>query len=65
MTLAFPSAEPVVGYLNSVREPIERHVGQPFDFGAALDEVAARVERVISAEGRFRAISRGGVFVCR
>lgn len=63
--LAFPSAQPVVDYLDSIREPVTRHVGEPFDFDAVLGDVAARVERVIRVQGCFRATSRSGVFVCR
>jgi len=63
--LAFPTAEPVLGYLNSVRDPIERSIGEPFSFDAVLDDVAGHVEQVIRAQGCFRAASRMGVFVCR
>ena len=63
--LAFPSAQPVVGYLNSIREPIERFVGEPFGFDAMLGGIASRIEKVIRAQGCFRAASRSGVFVCR
>jgi SAM-dependent methyltransferase len=63
--LAFPMAEPVLGYLNSVRDPIERSVGESFSFDAVLDDVAGHVEQVIRAQGCFRAASRMGVFVCR
>ncbi len=63
--LAFPSAGPVVGYLDSVREPILRGLGEPVDFDAALSDVAARVSQVIRADGRFRTTSRSGVFACR
>jgi hypothetical protein len=65
VSLSFPEAQPVTAYLGSVREPILSHIGEPFDFDAALDEVAARVERVTQAQGRFRATDRSGVFVCR
>lgn len=64
-TLAFPSAQPVVGYLDSVREPVLRLVGEPFDFDAVLDDIAGRVDRVIAAEGSFRTTTRSGVFACR
>ena len=63
--LAFPSAQPVVGYLNSIRAPIERLVGEPFSFGAVLGGIASRIEQVIRGQGCFRAASRSGVFVCR
>ncbi len=62
---AFPSAHPLVAYLSSIREPVISHVGEPLDFDAALDQVAARVERIIRDEGSFRTVSCGGVFACR
>lgn len=65
VTLAFPTAQPVVAYLNSIREPIEHTVGEPFSFDAALGNVAARVEQVIRTQGCFRTASHSGVFVCR
>jgi hypothetical protein len=65
VTLALPSAQPVIRYLNSVREPIERHVGEPLSFDALLDGISARIEQVIRVQGCFRAASRSGVFVCR
>jgi SAM-dependent methyltransferase len=63
--LSFPDAEPILGYLDSLREPIMASMGEPFDFDAALDDVAARAEQVIRADGRFRTTFRAGVFVCR
>jgi hypothetical protein len=63
--LSIPGAGPVVTYLGSVRDPVLSYVGAKFDFDAALDDVAARVEEIVQAEGRFRAVSRSGVFVCR
>lgn len=63
--LAFPEAQPVADYLASVREPIERTVGEPFSFDAALNTVTARVEQVIREQGRFRTTFRSGVFLCR
>lgn len=65
VSLSFPRAEPVVRYLDSLREPILAHIAEPFDFGAALSEVATRVDHIIRSEGRFRAMFRTGVFVCR
>jgi ubiquinone/menaquinone biosynthesis C-methylase UbiE len=65
LTLSLPEAQPVTAYLGTVCEPLLSHIGEPFDFDAALDEVAARVQRVIQAEGRFRATGRTGLFVCR
>lgn len=62
--LSFPQAEPVVAHLDSLREPILAHIAEPFDFGAALSEVATRVDDIVRSEGRFRAMFRTGVFVC-
>ncbi|MGP0028206.1 MAG: hypothetical protein ACLPKE_33350, partial [Streptosporangiaceae bacterium] len=47
--LAFPSPRSVVAYLGSIREPVISHVGEPLDFDAVLDQVAARVERAAAA----------------
>jgi ubiquinone/menaquinone biosynthesis C-methylase UbiE len=63
--LSFPEAEPVVGYIASIREPILANVAEPFDFDAALADVAIHVDQVIRTDGRFRATFRTGVFVCR
>jgi SAM-dependent methyltransferase len=63
--LAIPGPEPVVAYLDSVREPMVREVGGRLDFDLVLAEVAAGVDQAVRAEGRFRTTSRGGVFVCR
>ncbi len=63
--LAIPSAEPLVAYLGSIREPVLRYIGEPLDFDAVLGEVAARVKEVIRERGTFRAVNRSGVFVCR
>jgi SAM-dependent methyltransferase len=63
--LAFPAAQPVRDYLDSLREPSLAHVGRPVDFDAVLDEVCARIDAVIAADGRFLATFRTGVFACR
>jgi SAM-dependent methyltransferase len=65
LTLSIPGPEPVVAYLDSVREPILSHVGRQFDFDAALADVAARVSQEVAEHGSFRATARSGVFVCR
>ncbi len=63
--LSIPSAEPVVAYVASIRDPSRAHVGGPPDFDAVLDDIAARVEQVIQAQGSFRATTHMGVFACR
>jgi SAM-dependent methyltransferase len=65
LSLAFPHAQPVRDYLDSLREPILAHVGEPVDFDAVLDEVCARVEAVVTADGCFQDAFRSGVFACR
>jgi SAM-dependent methyltransferase len=65
MPLSIPSAQPVTGYVNSVREPTLAWIGEPVDFDAVLDDVAVKIEEVIQGQGSFRATSRMGVFVCR
>jgi SAM-dependent methyltransferase len=65
LTLVQADAEPVVTYLDSIREPVLRYLGEPLDFDAVLGLVAARVEEVIRVRGTFRAVNRSGVFVCR
>jgi SAM-dependent methyltransferase len=64
MSLSIPSAQPVITYVASIREPTLARIGEPLDFDAVLDDIAARVERVIRAKGSFRATSHMGVFIC-
>jgi hypothetical protein len=63
--MSIPAAQPVLAYLDSVREPVMAYIGEPFDFDAVLDDVAVRVDQVIQAQGRFRATTHMGVFTCR
>jgi SAM-dependent methyltransferase len=63
--LSIPSAQPVITYVASIREPTVALVGQPLDFDAVLDDIAARVEQVIQDQGSFRATTHMGVFICR
>jgi SAM-dependent methyltransferase len=65
LALSIPGPEPVVAYLDSVREPILSYVGEQFDFDAALAGVAAQVSREVAERGSFRATARSGVFACR
>ena len=63
--LSIPAAQPVIGYVGSIREPILAWIGEPLDFDAVLDDIAVKVERVIQAQGSFRTSTRMGVFICR
>ena len=62
--LSIPSAQPVLAYVDSIREPLLASVGGALDFDAVLADIAAEVDRSIQAEGSFRTASHMGVFVC-
>jgi SAM-dependent methyltransferase len=63
--LSIPGAQPVIAYVASIREPSLAWIGEPLDFDAVLDDIAAQVGRVIQAQGSFRTSTQMGVFVCR
>jgi SAM-dependent methyltransferase len=63
--LSIPAPEPVVTYVASLREPLLAWVGEPLDFDAVLDDIAAQVRQAIQAQGSFPTTSHMGVFVCR
>jgi len=63
--LSIPTAQPVITYVASIREPIFVWIGEPLDFGAVLDDIAVKVEQVIQARGSFQATTHMGVFICR
>jgi hypothetical protein len=65
VALSIPTAQPVIAYAGSIREPILARIGEPLDFDAGLGDIAAQVDQVIQAQGSFRTTSRSGVFVCR
>jgi len=65
LPLSIPSAEPVIAYVASIREPTLALVGQPLDFDAVLGDIAAKVEQEIQAQGSFTATGHSGVFICR
>ena len=65
VSLSIPSAEPVIAYVASIREPSLAWVGEPLDFDVVLDDIAVRVEQIIQDHGSFRATSHMGVFICR
>jgi SAM-dependent methyltransferase len=65
VTLSVPGPEPVVAYIDSVREPILSYVGEQFDFDAALAQAAASVSREVAERGAFRVTASSGVFACR
>jgi SAM-dependent methyltransferase len=62
--LSIPAAQPVISYVDSIREPILAWIGEPLDFDAVLSDIAAKVEQVIQAQGSFRTSTRMGVFIC-
>lgn len=63
--LSIPSAQPVIAYIKSIREPVLAWVGKPLDFDAVLGDIAVKVEEVIAVQGSFRATTHMGVFICR
>lgn len=63
--LSIPTAQPIITYVASIRDPILAWIGEPLAFDAVLDDIAVKVEQAIQAQGRFRATSRMGVFICR
>lgn len=65
LSLSIPTAQPVIAYVASVREPILAWIGEPLDFDAVLDDIATKVEQVIQVQGSFRATTHMGVFICR
>jgi len=62
--LLIPSAQPVVTYVGSIREPTLAAVREPLDFDVVLDDIAMMVDQVIQANGSFRATCHMGVFIC-
>ncbi len=65
VALSIPSAQPVITYIGSIREPTLALIGEPLDFDAVLGDIAVKVEQVIHAQGSFRTTSHSGVYVCR
>ncbi len=65
LPLSIPSAQPVIAYVASIREPILARIGEPLDFDTVLGDIAAGVEQAIRDQGSFRTISNMGVFICR
>jgi SAM-dependent methyltransferase len=65
VALSIPSAQPVITYVGSMREPTLALIGEPLDFDAVLGDIAVKVEEVIRARGSFRATTHMGVFICR
>jgi ubiquinone/menaquinone biosynthesis C-methylase UbiE len=65
LALSIPTAQPIIAYIGSIREPILARIGELLDFDAVLVDVATQVEQVIQAQGSFRATGRSGVFICR
>jgi SAM-dependent methyltransferase len=65
LSLSIPTAQPVITYVASMREPILAWIGEPLDFDAVLGDIATKAEQVIQAQGSFRATTHMGVFICR
>lgn len=65
LALSIPGAQPVIAYVDSIREPTLALIGEPLDFDAVLGDITVKVQQVIDAHGSFRATSQSGVFVCR
>jgi SAM-dependent methyltransferase len=65
VALSIPSTQPVITYVASIREPTVALIREPLDFDAVLDDIAAKVEQAIQAQGSFRATTHMGVFICR
>ena len=63
--LSIPTAQPIIAYLASIREPTLALIGEPLDFDAVLSDVAVKVQHVIQAHGSFRTSTHMGVFICR
>jgi ubiquinone/menaquinone biosynthesis C-methylase UbiE len=64
LSLSIPTAQPVITYVASLREPILAWIGAPVDFEAVLSDMTRRLEQIIQAEGTFRTATHMGVFVC-
>jgi SAM-dependent methyltransferase len=65
LSLSIPTAQPVITYVASMREPILAWIGEPLDFDAVLGDIATKAEQVIQAQGSFRATTHMGGFICR
>jgi hypothetical protein len=65
VSLSIPSAQPVIDYVASIREPSLAWIGEPLDFDVVLDDIAVMVEQNVQVQGSFRATSHMGVFICR
>jgi hypothetical protein len=65
LALSIPGAQPVIAYVDSIREPTLALIGEPLDFDAVLGDITMKVQQVIDAQGSFRATGQSGVFVCR
>jgi SAM-dependent methyltransferase len=63
--LLIPSSQPVITYVDSIREPTLARIGEQLDFDSVLGDIAMQVDQVIQADGSFRATSHMGVFICR
>ncbi len=62
--LVFPTAEPVVAYINSTADLYRPHLKSGVRWQAVLQEVEHQVQQQIDSQGTFRVNKHNGVFVC-
>ncbi len=63
--LVFPTADPVVAYINSLRPAIGPLLSGSLSWKEVLTEVANRVEAAIDRHGEYRVLKTTGAFVAR
>ncbi len=51
---SLPSPEPALGWMESLRGPIEIYLGEKVDWASVADLARQRIERIIAEEGVFR-----------
>ena len=61
---SIPTPEPILGYFESLRGPLEATLGQPLDWAVVEDHARHQLEEVISSEGVFHTEIATASFVC-